>query len=98
MTFQPRIPANGVPAIDLTVEFQLGHDFSAMDTVVSGQYQVNGTFGFQLGHDFSVMDTPSYDDEDEYKEAFQWGHDFSAMDTWYLIRLLYREVAVSMGP
>jgi len=38
-------------------EFQWGHDFSAMDTVVRQRLLVDPANKFQWGHDFSAMDT-----------------------------------------
>ena len=67
--------------------FQLGHDFSAMDTVMGLAY--GGSYiQFQLGHDFSAMDTLENPSVQGMLREFQLGHDFSAMDTAAMFRPL----------
>ncbi len=55
-TFQPWIPYRRGVGNEAKTKFQLGHDFSAMDTLCP--YPDCGQeIKFQLGHDFSAMDT-----------------------------------------
>ena len=80
--------------------FQLGHDFSAMDSMTEEVKQVAPVVEFQLGHDFSAMDS----EEKEKKErdnmiSFNWATTFQP---WIAnnkrVKLATRRETVSIGP
>jgi len=55
-TFQPWIRQRQGIKLVFSKQFQLGHDFSAMDTHSNLEFS-RLVVSFQLGHDFSAMDT-----------------------------------------
>ena len=63
-------------------EFQWGHGFSAMDTMLNSVIPFLNEV-FQWGHDFSAMDTwVTMGGHMDRFYMFRWGHGFSAMDTF----------------
>ncbi len=66
---------------DSIAVFQLGHDFSVMETAIDADTAWHPRYKFQFGHDFSVMETQHGCDLMRSSISFQFGHDFSVMET-----------------